>query len=412
MKSRGLRSAALAIWLPAIACQAGDTDAHVMSRDSAGVMIVESSAPAVAEGSWSLAPQPRLSIGVVDGAPEYQFTQIQGVGLLPNGHIYVAQLSNPPQVRIFSAQGEHIRSIGRAGQGPGELTGIGWADLLGEDTIRVYDFWASRITHFALSGEVLREIPLQTLAGLPARSISSSPGFAEGHILARSNRMVQADAPKGLGRSTSFLLRVETTGELVDSFPPMPNVDYFGTPERDIVIPLGRRSATLASDSLLFVATGDFYGVQVFGRGGALRAIFRQTGERRAVAPEHVEVLREELLSNAGSDDAKRRVEQSFLETPLPEQLPAYSRAMLVDDVGNLWVERFLAPGDATREWDVFSASGEYITLVSVPSSFEVKQVIGQDVIGIWTGDLDVETVRVYDLAKQEGDRQARTRID
>jgi hypothetical protein len=85
---------------------------------------------------------------------------------------------------------------------------------------------------------------------------------------------------------------------------------------------------------------------------------------------------------------------------------------MLVDELGNLWIERFLAPGDTMREWDIFSASGEYITLVSVPSSFEVKQVIGEDAIGIWTGDLDVETVRVYDLAKQEGDRQARTRID
>ena len=399
--TRGLRSAALAIWLSMIACQDAGPNSRVVSRDSAGVTIVESSSPELAEGSWSLASEPRLSIGVVDGAPEYQFTQIQGVGRLPNGHIYVAQLSNPPQIRIFNAQGEHVRSIGRAGQGPGELAGIAWADLLGEDTIRVYDFWTSRITHFALTGEVLREIPVQTLGGLPAPSISPSPGFSHGHILARSNRMVQPDAPKGLGRSTSFLLRVAPTGELIDSFPPIPNVDYFGTPERDIVIPLGRRSGVLASDSLLFVATGDFYGVQAFGPGGGLRAIFRHTGERRPVAPEHVEILREEQLSRAASDDARRRVEQSFLEMPMPEELPAYSAAMLVDDSGNLWVERFLAPGDTVREWDVFSRSGEYVTVVSVPRSFEVKQVHGQEAIGIWTGDLDVETVRIYDLIKR-----------
>jgi hypothetical protein len=379
-------------------CDARTDGQRVAVRDSAGVRIVESSEPRLPPGSWSVASQPRLSIGVVDGPAEYQFTQIQAVRRLPHGGYMVAQLNNPPQVRLFDEQGGHVRSIGRAGQGPGELTGIVWADLPGQDTIRVYDFWASRITYFGLSGDVLEVIPIETLGGKAGRTVASSPGFSNGDFLVRSNYIVPRDATPGVRRSQTFLLRVAPTGELVDSFPTLRDADYVGTPERNIIIPLGRRSAALAVDSLLYVATGDAYEVEVYGPGGNLRHIFRRFGDRRPVSPEHVETLRDELLSQASDDNSRRRVEQTLADLPLPDRFPAYSRSMLGDAAGNLWVEHYLAPGDTARAWDVFDPEGQYVTAVTVPAEFELKQVIGEEAIGIWTDTLDVESVRIYTL--------------
>ena len=141
-------------------------------RDSAGIRIVESPGPAIPPGTWTLGSEPRLSIGVVTGEPEYQFTQIQGAGALPGGGYWVAQLNNPPQIRIFDAGGRHVRSIGRTGQGPGELRGIAWAHRLGADTLRVYDWWASRFTYFSLDGVMLREM---MRPGSPTLSSKTSP---------------------------------------------------------------------------------------------------------------------------------------------------------------------------------------------------------------------------------------------
>jgi hypothetical protein len=350
-------------------------------------------------GEWMLGLDPRLSIGMVNGPTEYEFTQIQSAGRLPNGGYFVAQLSNPPQIRLFDLEGTHVLSIGRAGEGPGELTGIAWADLRG-DRIRVYDFWSARITYFDLRGDVVREIPLRTLAGMPVNRVSASPGFAAGDLLGRSNAMVQSDAPKGLARSATFLLRIAETGELVDSFPPQPNVDYLGTLERNIVLPLGRRTAALAHDSLLYVATGDAFEVHVYGPGGDLDAIYRREGDRRSVTPEHADALREQQLASARDENARRRVEQGFQDVPMPELLPSYSRQLLVDDEENLWIEQYVAPADTLRLWDVFATSGEYVASLAVPKAFELKTVAGSEAIGIWTGDYDVESVRVYGFKK------------
>lgn len=55
-----------------------------MRRDSAGVAIVESWAPARnAARGWQVGPEPTLEIGVVDGDPDYEFSWIQRVFRLP-----------------------------------------------------------------------------------------------------------------------------------------------------------------------------------------------------------------------------------------------------------------------------------------------------------------------------------------
>lgn len=393
-----IKIARIASVLVFCACSRDSSTEHTVVRDSAGVRIVESIEPAHAPGAWQLSGTPTLSIGVVEGDAEYQFTQITGLGRLPSGEYYVAQLNNPPQVRIFDQEGRHVRSIGREGQGPGELTGIAWATALA-DTIQVYDFWSSRILYYGIDGAVLREIAITTLGGLPGRSISPSPGFTDGDMLARSNYLVQPDAPKGVGRSTTFLLRVAPTGELVDSFPDMPDADYIGMADRNTVIPFGRRTAVLAHDTALYVATGDMFSVDVYGSGGTLRASYRHAGDRRPVSATLIDALKAEQLANS-RDDLRPRIERQFADSPIPELLPSYSRRMLIDSEGAVWVEHYLAPVDEERTWDVFDRRGAFAATISVPLQFMLRHVVGDEAIGVWTDNLDVQTVRMYEIAR------------
>src|SRR5690606_5816123 len=92
-------------------------------RDSAGVRVVRNLAPAwsgSAEDAWSLSLEPILEIGVLEGDPAYMFSQMRGPRRLSDGSIVVLDGATS-EVRIFDAEGRHLRTFGRKGQGPGEF---------------------------------------------------------------------------------------------------------------------------------------------------------------------------------------------------------------------------------------------------------------------------------------------------
>jgi hypothetical protein len=94
---------------------------EVRVRDSAGVEIVDAPQPfSKALPHWISAPEPELTLGVVEGPEEYQFAGIGAVRTLSDGRIVVANES-PIALRYYSADGTFLSSVGREGEGPGEF---------------------------------------------------------------------------------------------------------------------------------------------------------------------------------------------------------------------------------------------------------------------------------------------------
>lgn len=83
---------------------------------------------------WSL--EETLRIGSMDG--EDALTEVLALDLGPDGHVYVAQ-QFATSVAVFTSTGRLQRSVGRAGEGPGEfrtsLLDLGWRG----DTLWVTD---------------------------------------------------------------------------------------------------------------------------------------------------------------------------------------------------------------------------------------------------------------------------------
>lgn len=63
---------------------------------------------------------PEVRIGVLDGEEEYLFGSIRGLDVDRNGRIIVID-GLAADIRIFSGEGDHVRTIGRQGDGPGEF---------------------------------------------------------------------------------------------------------------------------------------------------------------------------------------------------------------------------------------------------------------------------------------------------
>lgn len=96
----------------------------------------------------------QLRIGSVDD-PETGFSRINGVEVAPSGEVYVLDgMAN--EVRVFDAAGRRLRTVGRAGEGPGEFRGAFTMGML-HDTLWVQDVRNSRISWFDAEGNLLFE---------------------------------------------------------------------------------------------------------------------------------------------------------------------------------------------------------------------------------------------------------------
>jgi hypothetical protein len=105
--------------------------------------------------SWSIAETPLLSIGVAAGDSTQELHGVESGLRLPNGDLVIADVGNS-RLRWFSAAGQHIRSVGRRGQGPEEFSRYMVALAGAGDTVLVHDPFGKRMHYFTANGEFVR----------------------------------------------------------------------------------------------------------------------------------------------------------------------------------------------------------------------------------------------------------------
>src|SRR5690606_32160502 len=95
-------------------------ESGVIRFSEAGVPIVVSTRPELPAGTWRLQSDPLLSVGEIQGAEPYLFDGVAHAHLRPDGGIVVVDRGSS-SIRLFDTRGQHIRSTGRPGDGPGEF---------------------------------------------------------------------------------------------------------------------------------------------------------------------------------------------------------------------------------------------------------------------------------------------------
>ncbi|MDZ4673353.1 MAG: 6-bladed beta-propeller [Gemmatimonadota bacterium] len=404
--------AAPLLLLLAAACGGDASSGALATRaDSAGVQIVTSAEPSWRSGDgWRIEPTPTLDIGpTVDDDPNYDLFQVRGARLLPGGDLVVL-VAGHRQLRIFDSQGAWVRTIGRDGDGPGELRSAGGLQVAG-DTIFVADNQLSRITAFSTTGEALTSWPYPTTEA--NGRLFPGDRMADGSWLGWAGLRFDASGsiPGGTTRNPVLYFRIPADlAQAPESILTTPGTEQSikvsngeGGAITGISVwtpPLGRGAPVTAVTGRLIWGDNTFPEVRVHGMDGAPQMLLRWGAPAIPVDAALIERIKAAALLRAGEDPrARERVESQYsIPSPAPE-VPYFS-AINLDVEGNFWVREYqVIPSDSVR-FQVFHADGQWLGSLALAARHTVQQFASDRLVTTWQDADDIEHVRVYRIVK------------
>ena len=140
VRMHAVRSICALLFASACADTDGAVRPQVTVADSAGVRIVQFAADIVSP-DFNLSDQATITISGDDVAA-FQFHRVVDAIFLPDGELAVANAGND-QVLVFDESGQIVRSLGRAGSGPGELGALRGIAVKPPDSIAAIDLGPS-----------------------------------------------------------------------------------------------------------------------------------------------------------------------------------------------------------------------------------------------------------------------------
>lgn len=369
------------------------------SRDSLGITIVESTAPSWAEGAgWRIDEHPVVDLSETGSGDMHLFFRVRDVLRTQSGHLVVADFSSQ-QVRIYDADGDHVRAFGGSGEGPGEFRNL-WAlvethggTLLGLDyTVggsgAEFDIDSGLVSTFRWPGE---ENPVRH----PVRS-DIVWGLNAGYT------MEDEGLEQGLLRHPATIVRMSGDRTSVQAVAQVPGGEMFFLPGIDVNPVMGRMTHVVPTgrgEVVVGLADGLAYSV-LDGQSGGVRLIARIPGISLAVTEEEVDRERQVRLG----PNPRPYIRDLADRLPIPTEKPAYQR-MLLDAEGNVWAGEFLglARRYEPQDWYVWDSSGVWLGIVETPARFELMRVGVDEVLGVWRDLNDVEHPQVLRLVKPQG---------
>lgn len=369
-------------------------------RDSAGVTIVENRAGALeADAPWSVGAEPMLDLGTLEGEGPEAFFRITDLHRAPDGRVFVADAGNT-EVRIFSADGSHLATWGREGDGPGEFRAPGallpWP---AGDTMGVWDSRQSRITLFDPDGNAGRSLPMSEVAGVASPRVSGI--LPDGALLLTAIEFVFEDAGDGLVRPPNSAVLVEPDLSERADLGTHPGAEALMSVSSDRVeifrVPFARGVvAEVAGEQVVFAPT-DRWELRIHGRDGRLERITRVDRTPTILTPDILEAEIERRVALA-PEAAQAGLRARLTEGPHPDALPAFG-AVVGDAGGRLWVEVFRPEAEVgPARWVVFDAEGRLLGGVTLPEGFTPHRAGEEWLLGVAVDDLGVERVQLWPL--------------
>jgi hypothetical protein len=363
------------------------------------------------ETGISVGVEPALIIGR-DGDARYEFAEIVGGGRFSSGE-WVLFDRGSRQLRVYTTRGEHLRSVGRAGDGPGEFRDVLHMSVGADDGSYIYDQLLRRVTVVDGSGRIAGTFALtQSAEG----TVPAAVGFAgdahlivQSHLIPRCRQGIVSDdtavfysVPFQAGGSSQVVARE-------------PGMRRWGNTLNvlDIcmgqVVPFAPGPVAAVTGSAMYVAVRDQPVVRRHSMPhGEVQDIHIEGVKRRAVTREAIDRNVERQLASAPRDEIGRELprdrgmqlyERRLQELPYPDSLPLFDR-ILIDPHSLLWLRLFTLPADTLATWIVTRSDGSIVERLQLPARFKVFDIGAEYIAGQVADELDVQRFVVYSISR------------
>lgn len=377
--------------------------------DSAGVTIITNTDASWRAGDgWQISAEPVLEIGPrEDDDPRYDFLRVFGGSVLPDGGVVVVA-SASREIRVFDADGQWVRTIGRDGEGPGELRGPGMMTRAG-DTLYVPDGQLGRLNAFLTDGTFLGSWRYPSVEGsgrlAPTHRLADGSWIASGSVLFGGGM-----PPEGLIRPPIkyFHLSADLTAVLDSTFEaPGDEVVMMrttssagGSGVRTMVFfappPLGRSFAATAAGTTITWGDNAAPELRTLAPDGTLQRILRWHAPAVPVDAQVLDRAKRAALARAeGNEVARQRIEDQFA-LPSPAPVVPFFSSIRHDTEGALWVQEYLIVSTDTVQFRIFDGDGQYLGRRTLPPRHRILEIGRDHLLTIWQDDDDLEYVRVY----------------
>jgi hypothetical protein len=334
-----------------------------------------------------------LRIGAVDGPDEYILGYIGSIGARRDGTIFVYD-AQVPIIRQYSAAGDHVRDIGRKGQGPGEYRYVDGMQILGDGRLAVLDYGNQRVNVYDSAGVFLESHNY-------GRGYYGNNDFVVDSAGNFYIRVMAPAAPKSEGEEFgSVWLKLSASGELIDSI---------ARPLADLALPPSapfhdERVSVLSNRGYLVVGHNRSYALEVHESDDLVRRITRDADPEPVKSAEREQW--EAVLEYADKRARERWGPEHGIDyPPLPRTKPFF-RDLLVDADGRIWVDRYVAAekvdvepresGDERpllewrepRTFDVIQPDGTFLGTLVLPKDTEAYYSRGMSIWGVYSGEL------------------------
>ncbi len=392
-------TAALALLL---ACNPDSQPADAtLTTDSAGIRIVHSH-PASSNATCTVSEEPSVVIDDDESDENQWFSRLGNVARMSDGSI-VAVDRGSAQIRVYDPDGQHLRTMGRQGEGPGEFeNGPFQMWIAAGDTIWAGDYFPWRYNVFSAEGEFVRGVHLDP------QFVPTSMGggvLDNGYSVNSSEkRFRKADFSVA---DTMIVEAHDSDGQLIDTLARIPNGRWGqADPDHEVLstfwLPrLFYAGAKVdAGGSTVALAYGMNAEVRVLDDEFNLRLIVRWTEPDREVTAADVDAWREDYIESRPRPDFSPMAEAHDADIsedrPVAELFPAISTVMVGRD-GRIWVRQYDRPRE-DRGWLAFEPDGQFLChLAPLPGS--IREFGSDYVLLLHESELGTQTVQLHRLA-------------
>ncbi len=352
-----------------------------------------------------LSADPILAVGRLDGPDAYLFGEINAGARLADGSVVVSDLQHL-RVQRFSADGEHLWSRGRAGDGPGEFRSVQIVEgCASDESIVVYDSRNVRVHLYDGEGNLVDEYRFLYNA-LPLRDFACAPN---GRLAFTGNSLPGGDEGVELGELRRELLSLGFA-EPGDTARTMLREGIADREQRLVGAGIAMLGSLWAHDVALaatshgiWIGTGDDYEVELIDWTGSTIRRIRWDGPDLTVAREDVDRYRDSIEASYRDDDdpdwrSRFETDWGWQSEIVPDAFPAYQGLMAGDD-GMLWVHDYIRPGERS-EWFGFDEDGRWVRTLALPTRTSLLDIGSDWALVLTLDELGVQRVEVRRLVE------------